>query len=138
MDVTGPLGPLLAFWAGLLSILSPCVLPLVPVYISHLTGQTAQVAAHSGGTTAGGGIAIRNNVAFPYAVAFVSGFSIVFTALGASVGVVGYALQDQQTILERVAGTLVIIMGLHVAGVINLPFLERTYQVDVGARRPGL
>ncbi len=140
MDVTGPLGPLFAFWAGLLSILSPCVLPLVPVYITHLTGQTAQTVAAGGGGggAATGTLAFRNNAAFPHAVAFVSGFSIVFIALGASVGVIGYALQDQQGAMERVAGAMVIAMGMHIAGVIKLPFLERTYQVDVGSGSPGL
>lgn len=142
MDISSPLGPLFAFWAGLLSVLSPCVLPLVPVYITHLTGQTALAVAAGGVAADTGGparvFAIRNNAAFPHALAFVGGFSVVFVVLGASVGVIGFALQDQQGLMERVAGVLVITMGLHIAGIITLPFLERTYEVDVGRGAPGL
>lgn len=138
MDVTSPLGPLFALWAGLLSVLSPCVLPLVPVYITHLTGQTAQAVAAGGAGTPSGSFALRDNAAFPHAVAFVGGFSIVFVVLGASVGVVGFALQDQIDVLERIAGALVITMGLHIAGIIKLPFLERTYEVEVHNQTPGL
>ncbi len=143
MDVTGPLGPLFAFWAGLLSVVSPCVLPLVPVYITHLTGQTAQTVNVTGGggaATATGVFTIRNNAALLHAVAFVGGFSLVFITLGASVGVIGYTLHDQQTTLERVAGAMVITMGLYIARVIKLPFLERAYQVEPSgsAGAPGL
>ncbi|HWO94442.1 MAG TPA: cytochrome c biogenesis protein CcdA [Dehalococcoidia bacterium] len=137
MDVTSPLGPLFAFWAGLVSILSPCVLPLIPVYITHLTGQTTQAMSMAGaGGPSTATFSIRNNAAFPHAVAFVLGFSVVFVIMGASVGVVGYALQDRQDILERIAGVLIIAMGLHVSGILKIPFLERTYEVDVGRDTP--
>ncbi len=117
MDVSSALGPLIALVAGLLSFLSPCVLPLVPVYITHLAGS-ADLA--SGGTQ-------RRNDAFLHALSFVLGFSLVFIALGASVGLVGYLLRDQLPTLARVAGVLLIALGLHLVGILRMPFLYRTY-----------
>lgn len=117
MDASSALGPLIALLAGLLSFLSPCVLPLVPVYITHLAGSAD---ATSVGTQ-------RRNDAFFHALSFVLGFSLVFIVLGASVGLVGYLLRDQLPTLTRVAGVLLIALGLHLVGILRMPFLYRTY-----------
>ena len=120
MEVSSALGPLVALLAGIVSFLSPCVLPLVPVYITHLAGSTDP----SSGRTR------RRNDAFFHALSFVLGFSLVFIVLGASVGFAGYVLRDQLPALTRVAGVLLIILGLHLTGILRIPFLYRTYAVE--------
>jgi cytochrome c-type biogenesis protein len=117
MDVGSTLGPLIALVAGVLSFLSPCVLPLVPVYITHLAGSADSTSVGTQG----------RNDAFFHALSFVLGFSLVFIALGASVGLVGYVLRDQLPTLTRVAGVLLIALGLHLVGILRIPFLYRTY-----------
>ena len=73
---------------------------------------------------------------FAHATAFVAGFSVVFVVLGASLGVVGFALQDQMIWFQRVAGVALIILGLHLAELITIPFLWRTYQFGADAPPP--
>ncbi len=137
----------LAFAAGLLSCLSPCVLPLVPAYLGYLTGASVEAgdgramvvkqATVSGG--AGGGTATlvaaptsSSPSPFLHAASFVSGFSLVFVLLGVSLGVLGYFLRDHQEIILKVSGTLLIVMGLHLSGIITIPFVERERRVDAG------
>jgi cytochrome c-type biogenesis protein len=109
--------PLIAFAAGLLSCLSPCVLPLLPAYVANLTGVSAT-------STASGA---RRQIAFRHSLSFVVGFTLVFVALGASVGFVGYAVRDQAPLLQKAGGLFMIIMGLQVAEIIRLPWLGRTF-----------
>ena len=126
MDATSAVGPFIAVLAGLLSFLSPCMLPLVPIYITHLAGSADQAAAGPS----------RRNDTFFHALSFVLGFSLVFVVLGASVGLVGYFLRDQLPTLTRVAGVLLMAMGLHLIGILRIPVLYRTYQLeDVGSGR---
>jgi cytochrome c-type biogenesis protein len=148
MDIfeVGGVSLILAFVAGLLSVASPCVLPLVPAYLGYLTGS-AMESAGGGQTVAtvsaggGGGASVAVATAPPraaapspflHAVAFVGGFSAVFIVFGVSLGIVGYFLRDNQDIILKAAGVLVIVMGLHLAGVITLPFLEQERRLDVG------
>jgi len=114
------LGLLVAFAAGLLSFLSPCVLPLVPSYIGFLTGMS--LPEMSG----------RRRVAVAHALLFVLGFSLVFVLLGASATALGRALNYYQVWLQRVGGVLIIGFGLVCLGVIKAGFLsqERRVQVD--------
>lgn len=116
MDVN-LLTPLIAFAAGLLSCLSPCVLPLLPAYVANLTGVSV-VSAELG---------VDRGIAARHSLSFVLGFTVVFVALGASVGFVGYALRDQAPLLQKVGGLFMIAMGLQVAGVIQFPWLGRTF-----------
>ena len=135
----------LAFAAGLLSCLSPCVLPLVPAYLGYLTGASLETASVSGrpavqqtaiaGSTGGAvAVAVPRSADAPspflHAASFVSGFSLVFVAFGVSLGILGYFLRDHQDIILKVSGTLLIVMGLHLSGVITIPFLEREARVD--------
>jgi cytochrome c-type biogenesis protein len=109
-----------AFLAGIVSFASPCCLPLVPVYVTYMVG-----------TTPPGSPAARR-VAFNQALAFVLGFSVVFVALWASIGLVGSLLQDYIPIMRVVGGAVLIVMGLHVAGVIRIPALYRQVSVPTG------
>jgi cytochrome c-type biogenesis protein len=110
-----PAGIGLAALAGLLSFLSPCVLALVPAYISYLGGHTV---------TAGGQVVENRWVTFSHGVAFVLGFSVVFVVLGAAASALGALLYDVRTWLARIGGVVVIIFGLHTMGVISIPFLD--------------
>jgi cytochrome c-type biogenesis protein len=136
-----------AFAAGLLSVASPCVLPLIPAYLGYLTGATLEgvpvdaSVMHSAAATAGGGtIAVASPAPakyvapspFLHALAFVGGFTTVFVAFGVSIGLVGYVLKDHQDLILKVSGVLLIVMGLHLSGVITLPFLEQERRLEVG------
>jgi len=123
--LTGPWGFALAFAAGVLSFLSPCVLPLVPAYLAHLTGTTGHIegTAHR-----------RETIA--HALSFVMGFTVVFTFIGASVGLFGYFVRDHLRTVEQVAGVFLMIMGLNLIGVIRIPWLYRTYALPSGSSPP--
>lgn len=119
--LTGPYGIGIAFAAGVISFLSPCVLPLVPAYLAHLTGLSA------GSVNAAGR---RETVT--HAIAFVVGFGLVFTVIGASAGLVGGLVRDQLPTLEKIAGVFLVVLGLNLMGVIRIPWLYRTYQIGGG------
>lgn len=119
-SVDGSLGPLVAFAGGMIGFLSPCVLPLVPVYLANLAGEAMT------GTKTGEGDRRR---VFLHSVAFVVGFTVVFAAVGASVGLVGNVVQDQLDTLTRVGGLILILLGLQMSGLLHIPYLERTYQL---------
>ncbi len=118
----------LAFVAGLASFLSPCVLPLMPVYIGYLGGQVVSDAEVP--------FQISRQRTFLHGMAFVLGFSIVFVTLGAAASAIGQALYDMRGILTRVGGIVVVIFGLHVMGVITIPFLyyDTRRQVDTSGQ----
>lgn len=104
----------LAFTAGLLSFLSPCVLPLVPSYLAYVGGSGAEKRA----------LLIRN------ALLFVAGFSLIFIALGASASALGSLLRANRQVLTIGGGVLVILFGLVLLGVIRLPVLMRDTRVQ--------
>lgn len=147
MDILeiGGVSLIFAFVAGLLSVASPCVLPLVPAYLGYLTGSAletsggGQTVATVGAGGGGGSVAIASAPPRPdtpspflHSVAFVSGFSVIFILFGVSLGIVGYFLRDNQDLILRVAGGMLIVMGLHLSGVITIPFLEQERRLDVG------
>ncbi|MBI3972764.1 MAG: sulfite exporter TauE/SafE family protein [Chloroflexi bacterium] len=120
---------LVAFAAGVLSFASPCVLPLVPAYVGHLAGRTLDKEA---------GTRVQT---LSHAMVFVLGFTAVFVALGASVGLVGYLFQDVMKSLafRVVAGIVLIVMGLHMAGVLRIGLLYRDTRIQKRpSRRLGL
>jgi cytochrome c-type biogenesis protein len=125
MPEVGGVGLFVAFAAGLLSCASPCVLPLVPAYLGYLTGASSPGVSASGPGAAAAAVSSRAAPSpFFHALSFVSGFSLVFVILGTSIGVIGFVLRDQQDVLAKAAGVLLIILGLHLSGVITIPFLE--------------
>jgi cytochrome c-type biogenesis protein len=106
------LGVLVAFLGGVVSFASPCCLPLVPAYVGYMVG------------TSNGGPHARRTSLF-HGLAFTAGFSVVFVAFWASIGLVGYVLADHVTLLRQLGGALLVFLGLQVAGVINVTALWR-------------
>ena len=133
--LTGPYGFAFAFAAGILSFLSPCVLPLVPAYLAHLTGTAATLEADSADR--------RETVT--HAASFVLGFTAVFTFIGASVGLMGavvsqdssYAVRDNLPLLAKIGGVFLVIMGLNLIGIIRIPWLYRTYTLETASGGSG-
>lgn len=108
-----PIGLLVAFSAGVLSFLSPCVLPLVPSYIGFLTGMTADEVSG------------RRHLAVVHALLFVAGFSLIFILLGASATALGKALNYYKDWIQRIGGVLIILFGLVCLDVIKIGFLKQ-------------
>jgi cytochrome c-type biogenesis protein len=114
-----------AIGAGLLSFLSPCVLPLVPAYIGQLSA-VAVVGRASG--------EMSRWLAVRHAVAYVAGFGSVFTILGLTATYVAGPLVDVLPLLRQVGGILLILLGLNLAGILKIPALERSWRpLDAGA-----
>jgi len=113
----------LAFGAGVASILSPCILPLLPAYVGYLAG-----------TGESGPDEMRPSLrwtALGRAVAFVAGFSLVFVAMGASASLIGQLFLAYKPWLGKIGGLIIIIFGLAQIGVLNLPLLERGARLSV-------
>jgi cytochrome c-type biogenesis protein len=125
---------LAAFAAGLLSFVSPCVLPLVPGYLSFVSGVSLEELRGTG-TGARSGAARRQ--VFVASGAFVLGFSLVFIGLGASASAIGQFLAEQLTLLGKIAGVVIIIFGLHVMGVLKVGWLYREKRVQTEKRPAG-
>jgi cytochrome c-type biogenesis protein len=109
----------LAFGAGLLSFLSPCVLPLVPAYVGQLTAVA--VAGRANGTPSRW-LAVR------HALAYVAGFGLVFTVLGLTATYVAGPLVDVLPALRIAGGLLLVVLGLNLAGILRIPALDRTWR----------
>lgn len=122
MDVSLVTYPV-AFTAGFLSFASPCVLALVPGYLSFISGVSFDELG-----------ARTRDVMLPTA-AFVAGFAVVFTAFGASAGLIGYSLVADQDILNIVAGAFLVLMGVAMVALPRLGLLQRTRRL-ASARRP--
>jgi cytochrome c-type biogenesis protein len=117
---------LVAVAAGLISFLSPCVLPLVPAYLGQLTA----VAVAGGATDAGP----SRWMAFRHAVAYVAGFGVVFTLLGVTATFAAAGLSPWMPVLRQVGGVVLILLGLNLAGVLRIPAIDRTWRpLDAGA-----
>jgi cytochrome c-type biogenesis protein len=114
--VTTHVGAGIAFLAGLVSFVSPCVLPLVPAYLSFLTGSTLEELQSDLGATKRGRV-------IAHAVAFIIGFTVVFVALGASASLIGNVLNVHRRLIEQIAGVIIIFLGLQMIGLFKLKFL---------------
>ena len=109
---------LIAFGAGLISFLSPCVLPLIPGYISYISGQSLQEILNK-----------KQTNIFPL-VLFCLGFSTVFVILGASASFLGQALLQNSEILRILAGIIIVIFSLQLIGIINISYLNFEKRFD--------
>lgn len=121
-----------AFLAGLLSFVSPCVLPLVPPYLGFLAGVSLDELTGEGEEKA------DSRRVFFASLAFVLGFSTVFVALGASASFIGQFVTEHLQVLSYVAGAAIIVMGLHFLGVFRIGLLYREARVQVERKPAGL
>lgn len=113
-----------ALLAGLLSFFSPCVLPLVPIYLGYLTGQAAS------------GLDRANRLqTLIHALFFVLGFGLLFVALGATAGLLGQLLLPVMPYITRIGGLVLIVLGLHMLGLLSVPFLNMDRRLELRTDR---
>ncbi|TPW17577.1 MAG: cytochrome c-type bioproteinis protein [bacterium] len=127
-------GLLAALTAGLISFISPCVLPVVPAYLSFVSGMSIDEMKGNGGAATGSS---RLRL-FLNCLAFVLGFSTVFIMLGASATVVGGFMNQNAKILSKIAGVIIVVFGLHTMGVIKIPFLNYEKRFHQNTKSAGL
>lgn len=123
MEDTATFGLLVSFTAGLLSFLSPCVLPLIPSYVTFITGLSLEEVQGS------------RRTALIHSLLFILGFTLIFLALGATATVLGRALLSYRDWISRVGGVLVIIFGLYLLGAFNITALSQERRLHL-ARKP--
>ncbi len=117
-----------AFGAGLLSFLTPCVFPLIPVYFTLITGLSLEDLTGATGTD------IRKKVFFS-TLAFVMGFSTVFILLGASASFLGALIGEHRLLLKIIGGILIIILGIHLTGIMRIPGLEADKRLRIEKKK---
>ena len=118
----------IAFLAGLVSFVSPCVLPLVPAYLSLLTGESLE------DLRAETNVEARRRTLF-HALAFVIGFSLIFVALGLSASALGGVLDANRLLIAQVGGVIVVLLGLHMMGLLRIPLLLRDTRLHLVSNR---
>lgn len=118
-------GYVAAFLAGVLSISSPCVLPLVPLYLAHLAGVGGAAGEPD------------RRVMVVHALAFVVGFGAIFVLFGVSLGALGGVFLAYRDLLVRIGGAFMIVLGLQLLGLLNLPLLAGYHQVSVPGAAAG-
>lgn len=122
---TPTIGVMIAFSAGLLSFLSPCVLPLIPSYVTFITGLSLDDVQQS------------RRTALIHGVLFVLGFTLIFLAMGAGATLLGQTLLQNRDWISKVGGVVIIIFGLYLLGVLNLGFLSRERRYHVADKPVG-
>lgn len=115
-----------AFIYGMLSFFTPCILPLVPAYITYITGRDLELLQEE----------VKRGPVFINSLLFVIGFSLVFMALVIPANMVGNLLLQYQIWIQRIAGIIIIIFGLHISGLVNLGFLNVEKKLHM-SNRPG-
>ena len=118
-----------AFTAGLVSFLSPCVLPLVPGYISMISGASVQDLKDAGDP------GLLRKVLF-HSLLFIAGFSVVFVSLGASATWLGQILLSRMAVLYKIAGLVIILFGLHMTGLLKIGLLYRDKRFRTAGKPP--
>ena len=121
-----------AFVFGLISFISPCVLPIVPGYLSFISGLSFEEVQNSNNISGARRRILANSLLF------VVGFSLVFTALGASSSAIGTFLHQKLGIISKVAGILIIVFGIHMTGLYRIPFLNYEKRIHSQAKPMGL
>jgi cytochrome c-type biogenesis protein len=127
-------GFVIAFSAGVLSFLSPCVLPLIPVYASLITGMSAKELSQETSQVTRSKLRLTATVK---GIMFVIGFSIIFMLLGTTVSFMGNLFFDSIQWIERIGGVVLIVLGLHMIGIFKIPKLEKQMRFDMGKRNSG-
>jgi cytochrome c-type biogenesis protein len=128
---TGQVSLALAFAAGLASFLSPCVLPVVPGYVSFVTGVSLDDFQ---GEDAG---AVRRQAAI-HSGLFILGFSALFIALGASATALGTVVRRALPLIQQLGGAVIVLFGLYLLGVVRVPFLMQERRVQLGSKPAGM
>ena len=121
------IGIAIAFTAGVLSFLSPCVLPLVPSYLTFVTGMSLEDLEHG----------VNRKATMIHATLFVVGFSSIFILLGASASFLGQFFRLYEVWIARIGGVIIVILGLHMAGVFRLTPLLREKRLHVNDKPAG-
>jgi cytochrome c-type biogenesis protein len=124
----------IAFSAGVLSFLSPCVLPLIPVYASLITGMSAKELSQETSQATRSKLRLTATVK---GIMFVIGFSIIFMLLGTTVSFMGNLFFDSIQWIERIGGVVLIVLGLHMIGIFKIPRLEKQIRFDMAKRNSG-
>lgn len=119
------LGIVVAFSAGLLSFLSPCVLPLIPSYVTFITGLSLDDVQKS------------RRAALTHSLLFVLGFTLIFLALGATATALGQLLSYQRIWISRIGGVLIIVFGFYMLGVFNIGLFSRERRVHIADKPVG-
>lgn len=122
---TPTFGVLIAFSAGLLSFLSPCVLPLIPSYVTFITGLSLDDVQNA------------RRSALVHGLLFVLGFTLIFLAMGAGATMLGQALLRHRDWISRIGGVIIIVFGLYLLGVLNIGFLSRERRFHVADKPVG-
>jgi len=122
------IGIIFAIVGGVLSFFSPCVFPLLPAYITHLTG----------GKVEGSKIQVSRKKLYLRSIGFIIGFSIIFIALGASASFIGKILMNYRVLIMQIAGLLIIIFGLQMAGLLKLKFLMKEKRIQTEQKSKNL
>lgn len=125
MNTTTHITAGIAFLAGLVSFVSPCVLPLVPAYLSLLTGTSLEELQAQENRAE-----MRATAVF-HALAFIAGFTIVFVTLGLTASAIGGVLNDNRVLIAQVGGCIVVILGLQMMGMLRIPFLMMDARVHL-------
>lgn len=125
---------LAAFVAGFLSFISPCVLPLIPGYVSFVSGMSLEEMRGTGDPAS---MAASRRQVLLTSLSFVIGFSLVFIALGASASAIGKFLVDKLPLLGKIAGAVIIVFGLHTMGVFRIAMLETEKRVQARRKPAG-
>ncbi|MDI6728481.1 MAG: cytochrome c biogenesis protein CcdA [Thermodesulfovibrionales bacterium] len=123
---------IMSFGGGLLSFFSPCVLPVIPSYVSYITGISFEDLT---GEQDKGRI---RKVTLKNSLFFIAGFSLIFILLGASSSFLGRILSDYQDIIRKVGGVMIVIMGLYIAGILKIGFLMQDKRLHLQNKPAGL
>ncbi len=113
---------LISFFEGIITFISPCLLPMLPIYISYFAGQDSEG---------------KKKTAVTNAIGFVVGFTTVFVILGAFAGVVGSFLREYRNVVNIVSGIIVILFGLNFMGIIRIPFINTNRQINMKTVKVG-
>jgi cytochrome c-type biogenesis protein len=134
---------LAAFGAGLLSFISPCVLPLIPGYLSFISGLSLDEMRGTAAIAGGGTVAVtapadvRRRILLS-SLAFILGFSLVFVTIGATASALGHFVSQRLPLLGRIAGIIIIFFGLHTMGLLRIEWLYQEKRMQTSRRPAGL
>lgn len=116
-----------ALFAGLLSFFSPCIFPLMPVYVAQITG----------GNIKDNKVNTKKRDIFLRSFGFILGFSLIFVAMGATATSVGSFVTEYQSVITKISGLLIIVFGLHLANIINIKFFSKTKSFTIKNKKTG-